>query len=373
MGCAFIGCGKALPALEVKNDDLTALVDTSDEWIFARTGIKSRHIAVGESNTDLAEQAARAALGWTDGGWSERRIAPEEIDLLIVATVTSDTLVPSAASDLRRRLALPNAVAFDVNAACTGFLYAAAVAESMMVASGLAPDARNRVRCALVVGSERLTGITDWTDRTTCVLFGDAAGAAVLEWSEDRAGILGAFLASADDAKDALRCPAVFDSVVPFDESGVAPQMLGAPTGGRAPQPPQLLGDQPAAACPGAAPQTPVQAIAMNGREVFKFAANAVSHAVAEVLSRCGRTLDDVALIVPHQANERIVTYAAKKLGCPMSKFHLNIAHVGNSSAASVPAALADAYEQGRINCGDLVILVGFGGGYTSGALLYEA
>ena len=362
MGCAFIGCGKALPKLEVKNDDLTALVDTNDEWIFTRTGIKSRHIAVGESNTDLAEQAARAALGWANGGWSERRITPEEIDLLIVATITPDTVVPSAASDLRQRLGLPNAVAFDLNAACTGFLYAITVAESMMAAASSPAASRTPVRRALVVGVERLSHLTDWNDRTTCVLFGDAAGAAVLEWRDDRAGIRGSFLANADDDARALFCPTAYDAPLPFDESGVFAHKGFATASSR--NEADVLT---------ASSLRPYQTIAMNGRAVFKFATNVIVHAVTELLSRCRLTLDDIALIVPHQANERIVASAAKKLGYPMERFHMNIAEVGNSSAASIPCALADAYERSIIARGDLVLLVGFGGGYTSGAVLYEA
>ena len=180
MGCALIGCGKALPALEVQNDELKALVDTNNEWIVTRTGIESRHIALDETNLDLAERAAREALGWDEGGWAARRVEPEEIDLVIVCTSPADHLVPSAARELRMRLGLPNAIAFDLNAACTGFVYGVTVAESLMAASAAGvPGAagRNKVRRALIVGSERLSRITDWAERSTCVLFGDGAGA----------------------------------------------------------------------------------------------------------------------------------------------------------------------------------------------------
>ena len=346
MGCTIIGTGKALPALEVKNDDLAALVDTNDEWISTRTGIKSRHVAVGETSADLMTRAARAALGWDDEGAAQRRIEADEIDL---------------ASDLRRHLGLENAVAFDLNAACTGFIYSMTVAESMMAASAAAAGARNPIRRALVVGCERLTHITNWADRTTCVLFGDGAGAAMLEWSDDAPGVLGSFLANADD-EGALHCPAAFDAPVPFDEAGANPS-ADANTAH------PVVADQGATDEPAA----PLQSIYMNGREVFKFASNAMAHAVEEVLVRCGRTIEDVAVIVPHQANERIVKYAAKKLDISMDRFFMNIDHTGNSSAASVPMALADAYAAGAIKPGDLVILVGFGGGYTSGAVLYEA
>ena len=211
MGSALVGFGKAIPALEVQNDDLKALVDTNDEWIRTRTGIESRHVAVGESNADLAEQAAREALGWVEGGFAERCLEAGEIDLVVFATITPDTVVPSMAGLLRRRLGLENAIAFDVNAACTGFVYGLTVAEALMAASApKTPGAagRNPVRRALVVGAERLTRLTNWADRNTCVLFGDGAGAAVLEWSDERPGILGSYIVNEDDVTNALSCPA---------------------------------------------------------------------------------------------------------------------------------------------------------------------
>lgn len=357
MGCALIGCGKALPALEVQNDELKALVDTNNEWIVTRTGIESRHIAVEETNLDLAERAAREALGWDEGGWCERRIEPEEIDLLIVCTITADHLVPSEASSLRLRLGLSNAIAFDLNAACTGFVYGATVAEALMAASaaGIAGAAgRNAVRRALVVGAERLSRITDWQERSTCVLFGDGAGAGVFEWDEARAGIMGSHLVNEDDPTGALECALNYDMPAPFTADGIVPQANAE----------ALVQEQAG---------NPKQAITMDGQRVFKFAARAMADAVTTVLDNAGLSLDDVACIIPHQANERIVKFAAKKLDCPMDKFHLCIAHAGNTSAASVPMALADAYESGRIQRGDKVVLVGFGGGFTSGALVYEA
>ncbi len=357
MGCALIGCGKALPALEVQNDELKALVDTNNEWIVTRTGIESRHIAVEETNLDLAERAAREALGWDEGGWSERRIEPEEIDLLIVCTISGDNLVPSEASSLRMRLGLPNAIAFDLNAACTGFVYGTTVVEALMAASaaGVAGAAgRNPVRRALVVGAERLSRITDWAERSTCVLFGDGAGAGVFEWDEERAGVLGSHLVNEDDPTGALTCALTYDMPVPFAKDGIVP-------------------DANAEAAVREKAGNPQQAITMNGQAVFKFAARAMADAVTCVLENAGLSLDDIACIVPHQANERIVKFAAKKLECNMDKFHLCIAHAGNTSAASVPLALADAYAAGRIKRGDKVVLVGFGGGFTSGALVYEA
>lgn len=357
MGCTLVGCGKALPSLEIANDELKALVDTNNEWIVTRTGIESRHIALEETNLDLAQRAARQALGWDVGGWSERRIAPEEIDLVIFCTITPDNLVPSSACELRARLGLSHAIAFDLNAACTGFVYGVSVAESMMASSaqGVAgAQARNPIRRALVVGAERLSRITDWSDRSTCVLFGDGAGASVIEWDENRQGILGSHLVNEDDSTGALTCPLEYREPVPFAHNGVDPKAdAEANLRSQAGNPKQVIG--------------------MDGQRVFKFAANAISDAVTIVLEKAGISLDQVNCIVPHQANERIVRYAAKKLECDLDKFHLCIAHAGNTSAASVPMALSDAYEQGRIKKGDYVVLVGFGGGFTSGALVYQA
>lgn len=367
MGSTIIGCGKSLPALEVENDELKALVDTNDEWITTRTGIKSRRIAVNETNADLGEAAARQALGWSEGGYSERRIKPEEIDLVICATVTPDVVVPSAAGLLRRRLGLDRAIAFDVNAACSGFVYGLTVAETMMAASApsvAGASGRNPVRRALVVGAERLTRLTNWNDRNTCVLFGDGAGAAVLEWDESRPGIMSSYIVNEDDVSNALTCAMAFDAPQPFDENGVSREASD-------PGLPRTDVELDIAELVKAG--EPRQVLRMNGPKVFKFAAAAMTEAINQALARAGVTLDEVACIVPHQANERIIKYAAKKIGRPMDFFQLSIGHTGNSSAASVPMALSDAYEGGRIKRGDKVVLVAFGGGFTSGAVLFEA
>lgn len=369
MGCRIIGCGKALPALDVENDELTKLVDTSDEWIVTRTGIESRRVAVAETGTDLSVAAARQALGWDEGGHSERRVDPAEIDLVIYATITPDAMVPSCAGLLRRRLGLERAAAFDLNAACSGFVYGLSVAESLMAAC--APNAagasgRNPIRRALIVGAERLSRITNWPDRNTCVLFGDGAGAAVVEWDEERPGILSSFIANEDDPTNALTCPAAYDSPVPFDNEGVSL---------RAEEHDDSLDavDEELGICAHIADGEPRQVLRMDGQKVFKFAVGALSAAVDVALERAGLTLDDVSLIVPHQANERIIRYAAKKIGRPLDFFQVSIAHRGNSSAACIPMTLADAYENGRIKPGDKVVLVAFGGGFTSGAVVYEA
>ena len=356
MGSTIIGCGKCLPALEVENDELKALVDTNDEWISTRTGIKSRRVAVDETNSDLAEVAARQALGWIDGGHAERRLDPGEIDLVICATITPDVV--------------SNAIAFDLNAACSGFVYGLAMAESMMAAA--APSVagaagRNPVRRALVVGAERLTRLTDWSDRNTCVLFGDGAGAAVLEWSDERPGILSSFIANEDDEANALTCAAAYEAPQPFDARGISLDAAAAGDPGLA------RIDEELAIGEAVADGKPRQVLRMNGPKVFKFASEAMTAAIRAALDRANLSLDDVACIVPHQANERIIKYAAKKLDCPLDLFQLSIAHTGNSSAASVPMALADTYESGRIQRGDKVVLVAFGGGFTSGAVVYEA
>ncbi len=370
MGSALVGFGKAIPALEVENTALEALVDTNDEWIVTRTGIKSRRIAIEETNADLAEKAAREALGWIEGGFAERVFDASEIDLVVFATITPDTVCPSMAGLLRRRLGLENAIAFDMNAACTGFVYGATVAESMMAAS--APQTagsagRNPIRRALVVGAERLTRLTNWNDRNTCVLFGDGAGAAVLEWNDERTGILSSFIVNEDDITNALTSPATYDAPQPFDVQGVAAgnaRALGIA---------ETRTDAELGVAELIEAGRPRQVLYMDGPKVFKFAAEAMTEAVNRALDRAGVTLDEVACIVPHQANERIIKYAAKKLQRPMDFFQLSIANAGNTSAASVPMALADAYTSGRIKKGDKVILVAFGGGFTSGAVLYEA
>lgn len=370
VGSVLVGFGKAVPALEVANEALEALVDTNNEWIVTRTGIQSRHVATKETNADLAEAAARDALGWTKGGFCERRFEADEIDLVVFATITPDTVCPSMAGLLRRRLGLEHAIAFDVNAACTGFVYGITIAESMMAASAPAlvgAAGRNPIRRALVVGAERLTRLTNWADRNTCVLFGDGAGAAILEWDETRAGIMSSFIANQDDSTNALTSPATYDAPQPFDSSGITketPCAMGAA---------EQSTDAELGVAELVAAGRPRQVLYMDGPKVFKFAAEAMTEAVNQVLSRANLSLDDIACIIPHQANERIIKYAAKKLHRPMDFFQLSIANTGNTSAASVPMALADAYACERIKRGDKVILVAFGGGFTSGAVLYEA
>lgn len=358
MGCTVIGCGKALPKLVVSNDDLAKLVDTSDEWIVKRTGIHERRIAVSESSTDLASAACSAAMGLEPSSieassWNLGGVDPDSIDLLICMTITPDATIPCQASLIKMRLGLSNAVAFDLNAACSGCVYGITVAENMMRASQSAQGACNPIRRALVVGVERLSRIVDWSDRATCVLFGDGAGAVLLEWSDSQKGIVSSFLKNTDDVELTLSRANMFDrALFPFDEEGVA----------------ETSND---AAYDCAIPVTPH--IGMEGRTVFKFATAALREAIEAVLERADMTIDQVGCVVPHQANERIIANVAKKMEMPLDLFQVSIDKNANTSAASALMALCDAYCEGRIKRGDNVVMAGFGGGLTSGAVLFEA
>lgn len=362
MGCKISGSAKALPDFTVTNDDLAQIVDTSDEWIVERTGIHERRIAREESCTDLGAQACEGALEMAG-------VAPTDIDLLICMTISGDVIVPSQAALLKARLGLENAIAFDLNAACSGCIYGIEVASSMIEASVLsasdtpAKTRRNSLRRALVVGAERLSRITDWQDRSTCVLFGDGAGAVVLEWDEDAPGILSSFLKNTDDDTLCLTVDAAYEmDPFPFG-SGYDPrsanQVMGVPL---------CDGEGNPLGFPKA-----TRTIRMNGQRVFKFATSAIVEAARTVCEQAHVELDEVACIIPHQANDRIIRYAAKKLKVPYERWQVSIGQVGNTSASSVLMALADAYRMGRINAKDKVLLVGFGGGLTSGALLFEA
>ena len=313
------GTGSYLPERVLTNQDLEALVDTSDEWITARTGIKERRIAADDQATvDLAEGAARRAL---DAAGRQA----SEIDLIIVATTTPDRVFPSTACLLQGRLGIAGPPAFDVQAVCTGFVYALATADSML-RTGVA-------RCALVVGAETLSRIVNWEDRTTCVLFGDGAGAVVLEADDtDQQGILSTHL-HADGSQESLL-------TVP---KGVA-------TGWDA--------------------DDPDSTIHMKGNEVFRVAVNTLGQVVEETLAANGLDHGEVDWLVPHQANTRIIQATAKKLGVSMDRVIVTVDRHGNTSAASVPLALDEGVRQGNIRPGDLVLLEAFGGGFTWGSAL---
>ncbi len=403
MGAAIIGAGKALPSLTIKNDDLQNLVDTNDEWISTRTGIKSRHISVKQSQLDLAYSSAMAALGQDlsnirsdieTKGWVEDPIDISSIDLVIVATITADTIVPSSAAELRRVLGAEKAIAFDVNAACSGFIYATSVAESMMAASHVSSSNSAKalpVNRALVVCAERLTRLTDWQDRNTCVLFGDGAGAVVLEWQDSDTGILACYLKNDDDTDTSLCVPQVYDSIMPFSEDGIIfDEEKKAKHDLLFPDPKNVdysyihsLGidgdtaideiDKFLGIIDDRKEGKPRQVIKMDGQRIFKFAGRTMPHAIEEACNMAGINLSDVNIIVPHQANERILKFAAKRLDIPMEKLQVSLADVGNTSSASVPMALTDAYVDGHINKGDYVVAVAFGGGLTSGAIAFKA
>jgi 3-oxoacyl-[acyl-carrier-protein] synthase-3 len=312
----IIGTGGYLPEKVLSNHDLEAMVETSDQWITERTGIKKRHIAAdGQTTCDLAEIAAGAAM-------EAAGVGPGDIDLVIVATTTPDRVFPSTACLLQQRLGIRGCAAFDVQAVCTGFIYALGVADKF-IRSG-------SHRRALVVGAETLSRIVDWTDRTTCVLFGDGAGAVVLEASEE-AGILSTHLHADGQYKDLL-----------------------STTGGVSEGYPN----------PGGAH------ITMQGNEVFKMAVNTLGRIVDETLAANGMKKSDVDWLVPHQANIRIITATAKKLKLSMDRVVVTVQEHGNTSAASVPLALNEAVRDGRIQRGDTVLLEAFGGGFTWGSAL---
>ncbi|WP_295857679.1 beta-ketoacyl-ACP synthase III [uncultured Oscillibacter sp.] len=311
-GIKICGMGHYAPPKLMTNEDLTKIVDTSDEWITTRTGIKTRHHCVEETHADMCREAARMAL-------KNAGVAPEEIGACIVATLTPDYLAPSAACLVQRDVGLPNdTVCFDLNGACSGFLFAMHTMECLLAASPR--------KYGLVIGAEMLSRFINWQDRGTCVLFGDAAGAAVVEWSEEYESI-----------HALLGCHGDSD-------------MLGVTGAGHA-DPPQIF---------------------MHGQPVFKFAVTAVPWCIDQVLARNGRTVDDVDFFVFHQANARIIDLAVRKYRIPEEKYYKNIERYGNTSAASIPTVLSELAQQGRVGSGSRVLLVGFGGGLTWGAALVE-
>jgi 3-oxoacyl-[acyl-carrier-protein] synthase-3 len=307
-----LGAGSALPKRRVTNDELAESVDTSDEWIVARTGIRSRYIAgEGETTASLATDAARRAL-------EHAGVEATEIDLIVLATATPDQTFPSSATKVQATLGIPDCIAFDVHAVCTGFLYALSVADSML-RSGNAQK-------ALVIGAETFSRILDWEDRATCVLFGDGAGALVLGAEEGERGILSTKLHADGRHNDLL-----------FVDGG--PSTTGT-----------------------------VGKLRMKGREVFRHAVVNLADVLTEVLDDAGLTAADVDWVVPHQANARILDATAKKLGLPSEKVVVTVGEHANTSAASVPLAFDTAIKDGRIARGDVVVLEAMGGGFTWGA-----
>jgi len=318
----IIGLGSYLPERILTNADLEKMVDTTDRWITERTGIKTRHIARDDqAASDLSAEAARKAL-------SRSSIPASDLDLIIVATISGDMAFPSTACMVQEKIGAFNAACMDINAACSGWLYGMDCAWQL-IKSG-------RYRNALVIGAEKLTAITDWEDRNTCVLFGDGAGAAVLGETDGGSELIASHLGA----------------------DGRWGKLLYLPAGGSR---------RPATR---ATVEGRLHYIRMEGKEVFKQAVVAMSRAAEKVLKDAGISPESLACVIPHQANMRIMTAVAKKLSIPFEKFFVAVDHCGNMSAASIPVALDEAVSSGRIKEGDVVLFVAFGGGFTWGSMI---
>ncbi len=319
----IIGVGEYLPKRILTNADLEKMVDTSDEWIISRTGIKERRLAQdNEATSDLAIKAAKEAL-------ADARLNPQDLDLIIVATVTPDMPLPSVASIVQNALLAKKAVAFDISAACAGFVYALSIA-NQFIGCGTYKN-------ALVIGAEKLSAVTDWKDRNTCVLFGDGAGACV--FSEVKSG-------------------GIISTYLGCDGSNLG--LLNLPAGGsRKPASYETVANR-------------MHYVKMQGNELFKIAIRTMTEAAQTVLKQAGLTFKDVSLIIPHQANARIILAVAKKIGIPEDKIYLNIEKYGNMSSASTVTALVEAVKEGRVKKGDTILLDSFGAGLVWGACVIK-
>ena len=315
----ILGCGAHLPARAVSNADLAAMVDTSDDWIVQRTGIRQRHVAAeGETTSDLGLAAARKAL-------AAAGLTADDIDLIILGTATPDYTFPASAVQIQAGLGMTHGAAFDLQAVCSGFVFALTTADAYIRAGN--------AKRVLVIGAETFSRILDWEDRTTCVLFGDGAGAVVVEGQPDTGSIADRGLLAAKLRSDGRHREKLF-----VDGGPSATQTTGH--------------------------------LRMQGREVFKHAVGMVIDVIEDVFARTGVTAADIDWFVPHQANQRIIDASAKKLGIPPEKVVMTVAEHGNTSAASIPLALDVAVRDGRIKPGDLVLLEAMGGGFTWGAAL---
>jgi 3-oxoacyl-[acyl-carrier-protein] synthase-3 len=322
--CSISGVGAYVPAKILTNADLAKMVDTSDEWITTRTGIKERHIAAeNEFTSDLGTEAARRAMKMAG-------VTADQIDLIIVATITPDMPFPSTACLVQHKLGAKRAAAFDLEAACSGFIYALEIGQQFIMS--------RTYETVLVIGAEKLSSITDWTDRNTCVLFGDGAGAAILQNREGAHGLLTAVMGADGSKADLLfmpgggsRCPATVDSL-----------------------------------------NARQHFLRMEGKETFKNAVQAMQTAAEEALRRCEITVSQIKLIIPHQANRRIIDAVGERLGAKPEQLFVNVDKYGNTSAASVGIALDEAVSTGRVQRGDLILLVVFGAGLTWGAAVIE-
>ena len=324
-GVTILGFGYHVPERVLTNQDLEKIVDTNDEWITTRTGIKKRHVvSEGEVCSDLASAAARKAI-------SAAKLVPEDITHVIVATCTGDAPIPATATAVCDKLGIKGQTAFDINAACSGFVYGLDIARGFLAVH---PDAK-----VLLIGTEVLTSRLNWEDRTTCVLFGDGAGAAVLANSgETEAEVVDVLLSSDGSLGDLLRCKGGGSAHVP---------VLGG-----------IIDDE--------------YFIKMQGREVFKHAVRSMVGVAEELLAKNNMSKDDIDVVVTHQANARIIEAVGKKLGIAPEKAFVNVHKFGNTSAASIPIALADARKEGTIKDGDNVLIATFGGGFTWGATLLK-
>lgn len=313
------GLGKYTPSHSVTNNQLSKIIDTSDEWIYSRTGIKSRYISQGEDTSYMAAKAGEKAL-------INANIDALDLDLIVVATCTPDMFTPSTACIVQSIIGADNALAFDISAACSGFIYGLDVAKALMKS--------NNYKHALVIGAENLSKSLDWKDRSTCVLFGDGAGAAILSRS-DSLGLVDCFCKSEGDK---YKCITIEGNDVdsPFVENKIIKHSK----------------------------------LKMDGGEVFKFATSVIVSSINKILEDNNLEINDIDYIIPHQANARIIQYAAKKLKVTMDKFYMNMEEYGNTSGASIPIALSDMNEKGLLKKDNKIILVGFGAGLTYGATL---
>ena len=322
------GTGSALPGRIVTNKELEQMVETSDEWIRERTGIGERHVSVGETVVTLASEAARKAL-------EQAGKRAEEIDLILVATCSPEQYLPCCACQVQAAVGAVNALAFDVNAACSGFLFALNTADAYL-RTGLAKN-------ALVIGSEVLSKLVDWTDRGSCILFGDGAGAVVVERCEASPGILGRALHSDGTGGGVLQCGAR-ELTTPYARTSAAKTDQKQQTDDRE------------------------HYIQMDGQEVYRFATRRVPQCIEEALADAGLAVPDIDLFVLHQANARIIDAVAKRLHADREKFPTNLERVGNLSSASIPVLLDELHRQGKLHRGDRIVLAGFGAGLTIGA-----
>ncbi len=320
-----LGTGSYAPAHVLSNKDLEKMVETSDEWISTRTGIKNRHISKGESAGDLAINASKIAL-------EKANIQPEEVDIIIVATVTPDTLFPATACWVQKSLGIEKCLSFDISAACSGFLYGLSLADNFLKLG--------EHKTALVIGSEVLSLVVDWEDRNTCVLFGDGSGAAVLQGYNGNKG------------------SNILSRSIGTDVAGI--DLLKIPGGGsRIPYSQEVLDKK-------------LHTIQMKGNEVFKNATRTMVMAIESALEKANLTVEDINWFIPHQANIRIINYVGKRLKIPKDKVIINLQEYGNTSAASIPIALDESLRNSTIKSGDLVCLFAFGAGFTYGAIIME-